>query len=535
MPRRWASLALLATLFAAPLEAAERPKLVVLLVVDQLGSIYLTRYGDHLRGGLARLQKQGAYYPNGVHAIANSATGPGHANIATGAWPSTHGIVSNKWSDPETGREVYCTADPVHGRSPAQLMAPTLGDALKLATNGASRVVSLAGKDRAAVLLGGARPDVAVWYDHTVGQFVGGPYLKSQTPAWVGEVNLSHAAAPVFGQPWDRLRADIDYAEVAGPDDSPHEETIPGVGRTFPRRLGDALPAPNAAWFNAYSYSPPSVDALFELGRRAIEHEALGRDTAPDLLAIAVSTLDFVGHGFGPESQEALDILLRVDAAVGAFMQHVETKLGRDAVLWVLSADHGISPTPERAQAVAGFGRRFGRGELEATVNQALAQHPIARAKNVKVSLIYGPELFLSPGGTASERLEFARAAAGALSKHPAIAEVHAHADVSRFSVEFRPYYERLIFPGRTAEVFFRTHAGYVEAGRHPGEAAGSNHGTPYNSDTHVPIFLAGPRVRRGVDRRSVHVTRIAPSVTALLGIDPPAAALEAPLPATLP
>lgn len=535
MQRRWASLALLTSLAATSALAAEPPRLVVMLVVDQLGSIYLTRYGEHLKGGLRRLMQTGAYYPNGVHAIANSATGPGHANIATGAWPSTHGIVSNKWSDPETGREIYCTEDPVHGRSPAQLMAPTIGDALKVATSGRSRVVSIAGKDRAAILMGGARPDVAIWYDHTVGQFVGAPYLGKPAPGWLSGVNLSQTAAPVFGQPWERVRKGLDYAKIAGPDASPFEESIPGIGGTFPRKLGDGLSGPDAAWFHAYSYAPPSTDALFELGKLAIENEDLGRDGDPDLLSIAVSTLDFVGHSYGPESQEAFDTVLRVDAAIDGLMRHVEAKLGRDAVLWVLSADHGVSPTPERAQAAAGFGRRFARSELASLANQALAAHPVGRQKNVRVQLIYGPELFLSPGGSAAERLELARLAAQALAKHPAIAEAQAHADLGRFSPEFRPYFERLVFPGRTAELFFRVHAGFVEAGHKQGGGAGSNHGTPYVPDTHVPIFLAGPGVKRGVDRRSVHVTRIAPSVAALLGIDPPAAALEAPLPATLP
>lgn len=535
MLRRWTPLALMAALAAPPVEAAEAPRLAIVLVVDQLGSIYLSRYGAHLRGGLARLGKQGAYYPHGVHAIANSATGPGHANLATGAWPSTHGIVSNKWSDPETGREVYCTSDPVHSRGPGRLMAPTLADALKLATNGAGRVVSIAGKDRAAILLGGARPDVAVWYDHTIGQFVGGAYLNRPTPGWVGEVNLSQAASPVFGQSWDRLRKDLDYARIAGPDDSPHEDVAPGIGGTFPRRLGDGLPGPDAAWFHAFSYSPPSTTALFELAKRALEHEELGRDSVPDLLSVAVSTLDFVGHAYGPESQEAFDTVLRIDAAIGEFMQHVEAKLGRDAVLWVLSADHGVSPTPERAQRVSGFGHRYAKGELEQVVNEALAKHPAARAKSVRVSLIYGPELFLSPGGAPSERLEMARVAADAVSRHPAVAEAHAHADVARFSPEFRPYYERLIFPGRTAAVFFRPRAGHVEAGHKADGIVGSNHGTPYTYDTHVPIYLAGPGVRRGVDRTRVHVTQIAPSVAAVLKIDPPAAALEDPLPAILP
>ena len=535
MQRRWASLALLSTLIASSSEAATPPKLVIMLVVDQLGANYLTRYRAHTRGGLSRLAKLGAYYPNGVHAIANSATGPGHANIATGTWPSVHGIVSNKWSDPVTGREVYCTEDAVTGMSSTNLTAPTIADAMKLATSGKSRVIALAGKDRSAILLGGRKPDVAIWYDASSGQYVSAKHQCGPVPSWLSAVNLELAATPVFGQRWDRVRPDLDYAALAGPDDSPFEEEVPGIGRTFPRTLGQGLSGPDAAWFEAYPYSPPAVEALFSLATRAIDAERLGRGAHPDFLSIAVSALDYVGHSYGLESQEAFDTLLRIDAGLATLMAHVEAKLGGDAALWVLTADHGVASTPERADLESGFGRRLSKYELQEAVDRALAAAQGTSATKLRVQLIYGPELFLSPGGSPEERLRVARSAASALALHPAIAEAHAHADIHRFTPEFRPYFERIVFPGRTADVFFRVNAGYVQSRQKHGEGAGSNHGTPYAYDTHVPIFIAGRGVRRGVDRQSVFVTRIAPSVTALLEIDPPAAALEAPLPATLP
>jgi hypothetical protein len=534
MQQRWATLALLSSLAAGTSQAAAPPKLVVVLVVDQLGANVLTRYRAHLKGGFHRLAKSGAYYPNGVHAIANSATAPGHANIATGAWPSVHGIVSNKWSDPTTGREVYCTEDAAMGMSPTNLVAPTIADAMKLATSGKSRVVTMAGKDRSAILLGGQRPDVAVWYDAGLGQYVTAKHQCGAVPSWLSSVNLEKSAAPVFGQRWERLRPKLDYSLIAGPDDSPFEEDVPGIGRTFPRTLGQGLPGPGAAWFEAYPYSPAAIDALFELAKLAIDAEQLGRDAAPDLLGIAISALDYVGHSYGLESQEAFDTLLRIDAGLAGLIAHVEAKLGGDATLWVLSADHGVAPTPERAEAESGFGQRLSKPELLAATDAALAASTGALATKLRVQLIYGPELFLSPGGSAEERLRVARLAAEALTAHPAIAEAHAHADIAHFTPEFRPYFERIVFPGRTADVFFRVSPGYVQSRQKHGQGAGSNHGTPYTYDTHVPIFLAGPGVRRGVDRQSVPVTRIAPSVTAILEIDPPAAALEAPLPATL-
>ncbi len=531
---RWLSAVLLLSLVAGPANAAEsRARLIVLVVVDQLGANVLTQWGRHLDGGIAELIRRGAHYLNGEHAQANTSTGPGHATVATGAWPNVHGLVSNRWYDANDGAQVYCVEDPVHGISPEKLMAPTMGDALKISTFGKGKVAAVAIKDRVAVITSGGKPDLAAFYDYTTGRWTTGRWYGAKTPDWVEAINRKQNARAAFGQTWDRLRDDLDYASIAGRDDSPYEGDIPGMGRTFPRRLGAGLPGPNEAWLRSYRGTPAALEALFTLGKQAFDKLELGTDEHVDLLTIGVSSQDYVGHWFGPHSQEAFDHLLRVDREIGSLIAHVEAKLGSGSVVWAMTADHGINMTPEISRRHGAKGRRVPVEELKELANVELAKRKRPGNPPLTIPVVDAPLVFIGHEDRGANRVAMRRLVASALIEHPHILDAWSVDDIDQIPEPFAAHFERIVFPGRSADVFVLNKPHHLLDPR--GYTTGSGHGSPYNYDVRVPIVLAGPGVRPGVDPTPVHVTRVAPSLAVLGGFDAPASALDPPLPAVLP
>jgi predicted AlkP superfamily pyrophosphatase or phosphodiesterase len=532
MPRGRALALVLASLIlcsARPAIAQDRIGLVVLIVVDQLGSETFSRWSPVFEGGFAALRRRGAYYPNGLHDQASTATGPGHTTIVTGAWPNIHGIVSNSWYDPKDGALLYCAQDSKHGLGPELVMAPTIGDQVRSLTGGRGKVVSLAVKDRVGVLMAGERPSLAAWYDSKSGVFVSGKWYGGSTPAWLDRINSERSAQRSFGAKWERMAGSLDYVFLAGPDDPSYEGKIPGLGNTFPHVLGSGLEATDQGWLDIYRGTPAAMETLFEVAKTAVDEEQLGRDDAPDLLFLGVSTLDFAGHYYGPSSQEALDVALRIDRALGTFMKHVESRLGGGRVVWMLTGDHGVSIVPEAAAQNGVRAKRWLMRDIEPAVNEALK--PLARKGQpaTKLILIDPPLMYLSHDDPGADRLALQRAAANALRSHPAFLEVWASADVERFVEPFRTRYRRALFPGREPDLLYRGHPGDLIEMKYE---TGSNHGSPYTYDTNVPILIAGPRITKSEDPRPYPVTAIAPTIAAILGMPPPAAALESPLPA---
>ncbi|MCB9648395.1 MAG: alkaline phosphatase family protein [Deltaproteobacteria bacterium] len=192
--------------------------------------------------------RQGAFYPQARYAYANTETALGHATLSTGAWLSSHGIVANYWYAEGSGRETYCYEDPRFGRSPANLNAPTLADALRLATAGRGKVVSISLKDRAAIPMGGQRPDLAAWYDEPSGRMVAGAWPGTNKPAWFEGAVVGWARTPPSASP-GTARPDLDYSAWAGPDDHPAEKDVPGWGApsraACPRTWRARRPAPH--------------------------------------------------------------------------------------------------------------------------------------------------------------------------------------------------------------------------------------------------------------------------------------------------
>lgn len=512
-------------------EAAESDvALVALIVVDQLGQTYLDRYGEYLTGGFARLMRGSAVYTRGQYRYANTETAPGHSTLATGSWPSVHGITGNGWYDP-SGQPVYCFGDPVARRGPKNLRVATIADAVRISARG--RAFSVALKDRAAIAMGGHRPDFVSWYGKPTGRFVTGSWKgASPAPAWFNEVALKTSAADAFGKTWNRLRNDLDYDAIAGKDDLPYEENVPGFGRTFPHVLGKGTDGPTSLlWRKRFPAAPHAMRALERMVIATLDNEKVGRQKNVDYLAIGISNLDYAGHHWGTSSHEVLDTLMRIDAMIGRIIDAIEKRVGEGRVLWVLTADHGATPTVEDSIRLGLNAGRVNPNEIKAAADGALAK----RKKGMRLLEIDTPRLFLSPYDDPAERTAAARDVAKALAKLPYIEEAYASADLKDWPAPYGPLFRRSYFPGRDGDVYYRIRPNWYPADWNAAgeiEMSGTGHGSPYVYDSEVPIVLKGPGVRPGIDRRPYAMTRVAPTIAAVLGIQPPPAAHDAPLPA---
>ncbi len=310
------------------------------------------RYRDRLGpGGFRYLLEQGVHYANAHYRHANTETAVGHATLVTGADPSAHGIVSNDWINAATGSFVYNTEDDRHhilgqepkahkGVSPRNLLASTIGDELVISNAGRSRVFSVSGKDRGAILPGG-HAGKAFWYSKSTGHFVTSSYYYDAYPSWVEAWN---AAAPVEayrGKSWELLHEQSSYL-AAELDDRPFEAEVLSLGRTFPHPYGD-----DKYLTLKVGLTPPVDELTLAFAKTLIRAEHLGQGDAPDFLAVSFSATDYVGHLFGPSSLESEDTILRLDRTLSELFQAIDQAVGLVNALIVLCADHGGPEAPE--------------------------------------------------------------------------------------------------------------------------------------------------------------------------------------------
>lgn len=509
-----------------PSDRASSTRLVVVVVLDQLASWVLDRYvreldeSGALRTGIAR----GAFHRRVVYPYANTYTAPGHAAIATGTPPSVNGVVGNEVWSAERGKTVRVCDDGEHavlGRenafaSPAVLAADTVADSLRRASLETGRVVSLSMKDRSAILLGGREPQLALWYDKELPGFTTSRYYDDALPSWVVEWQRAHPISAALG-PWQPLDPER-YARLLGPDDSPGEGSWLGLGRAFPH---DASRASDP--HEAFLATPASAEHLLALAREAVVRMDLGADDAPDLLAVSISTTDYVGHVFGPESWEYLDNLIRVDRALAAFFEELSRERGPISVL--ITSDHGVAPLPERSAAAGAPSGRIYDDEIAPLVDTAIDR---ALGPGDWVAAYVQPFVyFTADANEPSRRPRAVLAAIAALAALPSVAtavDARAAPSLVNDADPIRRAIALGIHPDRPGDVFVAPARNFVVDERLP-EGAGTSHGTPWEYDREVPVIFWGPGVRRLETTEPQRQERVASTIAALLRAPPPESA----------
>jgi len=513
-------------------DQAAAPKLVVVMVIDGLPAEQLQRYRQQFgQGGLRRLMEQGASFTNAHQAHGVTVTAIGHSAVLSGAYPYRHGIIGNNWIDAR-GRLVYCTEDARYkyigeetgehdGTSPAKLRVDTLGDQLRYASGNRSKVVTVSGKDRGAILLAGKTGTAYMFMDKT-GDFASSTYYMQQHPAWVERFRAAKPQDRYYAKSWKPLLPDTAYADDA-PDPAPGLKSPNRFPFTFYSESG----APASDYYGRLKTSPAVDELTLDFARAAVEGENLGSNAsgATDLLGISLSGHDYVNHAYGPESRMSHDHLQQIDRQIAGFFDYLDKRIGMDKVLVVLTADHGFANTAEFSQGRHLDAARVDPKPLVAKLEAALAER--FRITGL-VRNSYLPEIYLDYA--AIERNKLVRRdvedhAARFLLTQPGIADVFTRSQLeqgvaatSRVATLMQRAWNREL----SGDLMVVTSA-YSSFGS--GDS-GATHGTPYAYDTNVPLLIMGGRwVRPGVQAQYAEVVDIAPTLAQILHLRPPAAA----------
>src|SRR6266481_7764795 len=340
----------------APAQNA-RPKLVVLLVVDQMRGDYVDKFRGQWTGGLKRLLDEGAWFREAAYPYATTETCVGHATISTGAFPATHGIVANAWWDRDSQSMVTCTADPnvknlayadgtaAGGDSAWRVRVPAFADELRFQSGGATRVVTFSLKARAAITMAGHKADAVTWFDH--GSWVSSNAYGSMP--FIEDFLKTHAMKSDYKKNW---RLSLPKSAYFYDEKALGAEVPAGWEPTFPHVLGGRAGSdqPDEAFYNQWEMSPFADRYLTRLAESAVDQLGLGKSGGTDFLAVSYSSPDHVGHAFGPRSWEIQDILAQLDKDLAKLFAHLDKKVGRGNYVVALSADHGVVPIPEDMQ-----------------------------------------------------------------------------------------------------------------------------------------------------------------------------------------
>ena len=516
---------------APPAKAAARPKLVVLLVVDQFRADYVDKFRGQWTGGLKRLVEEGAWFRNAAYPYAATETCVGHATISTGAFPATHGMVANEWWDRSQARQMTCTEDPKAknsgyagssvpgGDSGWRLAVPSFAEELRFQGSGGTRVVTFSLKARAAIGLAGHRGDAVTWFDVASGAWATSSAYDAAP--FVEEYAKAHPVKEDYGKTWAALRpaATYLYDEKATGGVAPE-----GWGPALPHPLRgkDGSGAPDRAFYQQWQTSPFSDAYLGRLAEQAAEALGLGQRSGTDFLGIGFSALDYAGHAFGPRSHEVQDVLARLDGTLGALFAHLDRKVGRGNYVVAISGDHGVVPIPEDMQSTGADAGWLKLAEIAPRIEKAL--EPFSYPKPVLANA--GAEIYFAPG--MYERLKndaaALRAVVEALEQVPGVAAVYRAEELQDRPASASPARNALAanyFAGRSGDLFLVPKPYWLMDATPAGMRRnyGTGHGTPYFYDQHVPILLLGFGIRPGEYWTAATPADIAPTLAALCGI----------------
>ncbi len=505
------------------------PRLVVILIVDQMRGDYIDRYGQQWSKGLRRLLDRGAWFRQAAYPYAETVTCVGHSTVATGSYPMTHGIVDNSWYDRQTAQVTRCTDDPratsfsygdavAGGESVANLRVPTLSDEMGAQLPAPPRVVSLSMKDYTAVTLAGHHGDAVAWFNATAHGFVTSSVFK-RAP-FLQQFFAAHPIEAELARTWTKALPDASYLyEDAGIGERPPVFWT----ASFPHPLSQpGQPKTNA--YVAWETSPFADTYLGQLAEASVDGLGLGQGSSTDYLAISFSALDHVGHDFGPRSHEVQDVLVRLDDTLGRLLDHLDEKVGPDRYLVALTGDHGVAPIPE--QRAAG-GLEAGRVPAQEIVNRAQKAVEAGLGTGKYVARMVGDDLYFEAGvmQRLEEHPEVLKATIAQIEAIPGIARVIPSTEL-RNATSSPDAVRRAVavnyYPGRSGDLMVIARPYWFVVGASGGSAA--THGSPYGYDQHVPLIIAGSQVRPGQYLVPVSPADIAPTMAFLCGVTLPRA-----------
>lgn len=527
------------------------PKLILQITVDQLRADLPLQVMDRLpEGGLRYLYEKGVVYQDAHHAHANTETVVGHATLATGAYPSAHGMVTNLWYDRTLGRAVYNVEDSQYplvgsstgvdkdaeidpsqaaagteGRSPNTIIASTFSDELAKATNGKAKIFGVSVKDRGAITLAG-HEGKAFWFSKSSGDFISSTYYYEEYPEWVSKWNDQDLHLNYSNTNWELSRDESDYV-YKNSDDASYKTKFPGFGVNFPHAFGKA---DNPYFTTFLTLSPVGDDLTLDFTKNLIEAEDIGHDDVTDFLAVSFSSTDYVDHIFGLSSIESEDNLFRLDRTIAELLEVIDQKVGLENTLIVLSADHGgvDAPSVLRTKGIdAGYidAAPFNVEKLNTLVKEEL------KTDKELISSFYYPYVYYNQakmdeaGIKADEVFPVLKSYMESINGVQEVVDCRAMVNAKKPTED---HYE-LIFnnyhPDRSGDIAVVVKP-YWYINDFEGLIVASTHGAPWEYDTHVPIVFAGHGIKPQQVSRKVQTVDIALTLSNYVSIKIPSKAV---------
>jgi predicted AlkP superfamily pyrophosphatase or phosphodiesterase len=511
---------------------SQQPKLIVQIVVDQLrGDLIRQHQSQFGTSGFNYLLNHGLDFHNAHHPHANTTTCAGHATIATGAYPSLHGIIANDWYDRKSNKLIYCMEDlttrvlptshtriTIPGRSPHNLKASTISDEIILARKGKAFGVSL--KDRSAITLAG-HAGKAFWFDKMNGGFVTADYYYSNYPQWVQNWNKNYNPQPFT---WNLSHPKDFYQNANTPVFAQKESPF---GKTFPHQVSNP---PSEEYFKFLADTPKADELTANFAEQLLVEEQLGlSDNQTDYLGISFSAVDVIGHQFSPNSLEAEENLLMLDQTLAHFLALINKQVGLDNTLIILTADHGVSGSPAylKAHHIPEI-KPIDKLAAEQNIQAALTK----RYQLPKQTLLFfnPPYVYLNHQIINDHHLnlnDVKQFVSETLNHEAGVFEAYPLPVTSMQEDWITSKVNRMAYPGRAGDVYMVSPPYQTYGTKNEVRIA---HGSPWQYDSYVPLLFVHPSFKAQVISRPVYTTDIAATLAALLLIKSPSAAVGTPL-----
>lgn len=520
-----------------PAQENSKPKLVVGIVVDQMRYEYLSRFNQFYGSdGFKRLMYEGSNFTFAHYNYDFTSTGPGHASIYTGTVPFYHGVIANDFYDKQKKKIANCVEDNNYsnvgsdykggGKSPKYLLSTTITDQLKLFTNGRSKVISVSLKDRGAILPGGHLADGAYWYDEKTGDFITSSYYMPSLPQWLEDFNKRKLVKKYLSEDWNLLLPPKNYL-INPPDNSEYEkdrfkENKTSFPHSFKNLKGEEL-------YQEFQNTPFGDQILIDLIKAALQNEKLGLGEETDFLAISFSSTDHIGHEYGTYSYEMMDAFIRLDKQITELLNTLDQQVGAGNYLLFLTTDHAALETPAYLRDI-----RIPTGEIN-------YQHTLDSLKSFAlrelgdeklIASFSNKQIFFDRDRIKKQNLdihEIERIFVDYLrDTFPQIQSIFSRDDLDKLCASREPvnYLLNGFNPAKSGDVIFNLLPGYLINF----QEKGTQHGSQYAYDTHIPMIFYGWHVPAQTNSEAVFIVDIAATICNLLNITEPSACTGIPI-----
>lgn len=505
------------------------PRLVVLIVADQFPYSYLERYKNRLsQGGFRFLLEQGANFTNCKYQCATTHAACGHSVISSGAYPWSTGVVGNSWYSRGSKKAKYPTGDNSSNLVGANgtagglkyVAGTTMGDQLKLATNGRAKVFSASVDQSSSLLLAGQLASHAFWMDPKTGNMVSSSKYGSTLPGWAKSFNDQHIPDRYIGKPWQRLMPESQYG-ASTRDAYGRERALPGDGKRFPHIINRGADSENGSYYSNFAMTPFANQMVLDFARSMIEKERLGQHTDSDLVSIGLTAGEKLTQHFGPYSQETEDLVLRMDRSLESFFQFLETQVGLKNCLIVFTASHGSPAIPEflgeRGMTAGRIDPKIFTTFLDSKLDSQVGEEDW-------IDAFYPPNLYLNFNAMDNQKV-----------RQPDVESLvskiaHSVPGIGNIVTAWQLYtnqppngpntsaVRRSYYFGRSGELFVMPKPGFVFTEK----SDGTGYGSPYSYDSQVPLILYGAGIKPGKFGTTTSPADISATVAGLLSIETP-------------